>query len=214
MRFQTVRYNDAAMNRFARPFPLTPLLVFSIAFGVEEAIIVVYLRHLPDSYTTQAYALEMFREISTLFVIGGVAALVARSWALRARAFCFAFGGWDIVYYIALWKLSGFPALTDTDILFLMPVPWTAPVWAPVSFALLLILVGLFGIVGRAALCSRQLSSWRCARSSTAPRYTRTRTRCGSSLSRSSWGSRRYRSIAPTTRCAGAHSCRFGVASR
>jgi hypothetical protein len=138
------------MNR-AVPFALIPLLVFAVAFGIEEAIIVVYLRHLPDAYSAQAFTLEKLRELSTLFIIGAVAALVATSWTFRARAFCFAFGAWDIVYYIALWKLSGFPTLMDDDVLFLIPLPWVAPVWAPVAFALVLMLIGMFGVVRRRA---------------------------------------------------------------
>ena len=130
-------------------FPLVPLTVFAIAFGIEEAIIVVYLRHLPSSYMANAYALEMIRELATLFIIGAFAWLVSSSWGLRARSFCFAFGAWDIVYYIALWKLTGFPALTDDDVLFLIPVPWIAPVWAPAAFAVLLMLIGLFGIASQ-----------------------------------------------------------------
>lgn len=120
--------------------------LFAIAFGVEEAIIVVYLRHLPASAGAQAYALEMWREFCTLLVIGAVAWLAGTSAAYRARAFCFAFGVWDIVYYLGLWGLSGYPRLTQTDVLFLIPVPWLAPVWAPMAFAFVLVLIGLLGI--------------------------------------------------------------------
>lgn len=120
------------------------LTVFALAFGVEEAIVVVYLRHLP-SFATLAYRLEIVREFCTLLVIGGVAYLAAPSAALRARAFAFAFGVWDIVYYLGLWQFSGFPRLTDYDVLFLIPVPWIAPVWAPVCFALSLVLIGCIG---------------------------------------------------------------------
>lgn len=120
--------------------------LFSIAFGVEEAIIVVYLRHLPLSAGAQAYNLEMWRELCTLLVIGALAYLTGSSGPYRARAFCFAFGVWDIVYYLALWSLSGYPRLTQTDVLFLIPVPWIAPVWAPMAFACVLVLIGLLGV--------------------------------------------------------------------
>lgn len=137
------------MNRAVTPLPLVPLTIFAIAFGIEEAIIVVYLRHLPSSYMGNVYALEMARELATLFIIGAFASLVASSSSLRARAFCFAFGAWDIVYYIALWKITGFPSLMDDDVLFLIPVPWIAPVWAPVAFACVLMLIGLFGVASQ-----------------------------------------------------------------
>ncbi len=128
------------------------LTAFSIAFGIEEAIIVVYLRHLPGAYMSHAFVLEGFRELATLFVIGSIAWVAAETVALRARAFCFAFGAWDIVYYIALWRLTGFPRITDDDVLFLIPRPWIAPVWAPVSFAAVLVLVGVFGVSQRRGL--------------------------------------------------------------
>jgi hypothetical protein len=121
------------------------LFVFAVAFGIEEAIIVVYLRHLPST-ASNVYALEMLREACTLVVIAAIAYVTAVSADVRARAFCFAFGAWDIVYYVALARLSGFPTITDDDILFLIPVPWVAPVWAAVSFALALVFIGLFGI--------------------------------------------------------------------
>ena len=120
--------------------------LFALAFGLEEAIIVVYLRHLPASAGAQAYVLEMWREFCTLLVIAAVSWLAASTAAHRARAFCFAFGIWDIVYYLALWLLSGYPRLTDPDVLFLIPVPWIAPVWAPMAFAFILVLIGIVGV--------------------------------------------------------------------
>lgn len=120
--------------------------LFSIAFGLEEAIIVVYLRALPASAGHVAYALEMWREFCTLLVIGALAWLAGATAAYRARAFCFAFGVWDIVYYISLWGLSGYPRINESDVLFLIPVPWIAPVWAPMAFACIMVLIGLLGV--------------------------------------------------------------------
>src|SRR5207249_9991105 len=54
-------------------------------------------------------------------------------------------GVWDIFYYVFLRVLTGWPkSLLDWDILFLIPLPWWGPVWAPVSIALLMILWGTF----------------------------------------------------------------------
>jgi hypothetical protein len=128
------------------------LMLFSIAFGVEEAIIVVYLRQLPVLGGASTYALESWREFCTLLVIAGIAWLAGSSAAYRARSFCFAFGVWDVVYYIALWGLSGYPTLTQSDVLFLIPVPWIAPVWAPMAFAAILILIGVFGVARQRAM--------------------------------------------------------------
>jgi hypothetical protein len=121
------------------------LTLFSVAFGIEEAIIVLYLRQLPAG--NHLYALETWREFCTLVVIAAIAWVAGNAAVSRARAFCFAFGIWDVVYYLALWLLSGYPRLTEPDVLFLIPVPWVAPVWAPMAFAFVLVLIGLFGVV-------------------------------------------------------------------
>lgn len=55
---------------------------------------------------------------------------------------CFAilFGLWDIFYYVFLKLLIDWPAsLLTWDLLFLIPVPWVAPVIAPVLVSLALI---------------------------------------------------------------------------
>src|SRR6185503_3994362 len=59
-----------------------------------------------------------------------------------------AFGIWDIAYYIFLNPLTGWPkSLVSWDILFLIPLPWWGPVWAPVSIATLMIVFGLLATV-------------------------------------------------------------------
>jgi hypothetical protein len=139
--------------------PLLALTLFSIAFGVEEAIIVIYLRSLAAHggeivklavvspvIPANAYALEIGREACTIVVLGAIAWIAASTLDRRVRAFLFAFGVWDIVYYLGLWVMSGSPALTGYDVLFLIPFPWVAPVWAVMSFAAALVLFGIFGI--------------------------------------------------------------------
>jgi hypothetical protein len=55
-----------------------------------------------------------------------------------------AFGIWDIFYYVFLKLMCDWPkSLADWDILFLIPLPWWGPVWAPVSIAALMILWGI-----------------------------------------------------------------------
>jgi hypothetical protein len=150
------------------------LTVFAIAFGIEEAIVVLYLRLLTahgfaaaEATVTQllpghAYALELEREFCTLVVLGALAWLAAGSLEARVRAFCFTFGVWDIVYYIALWVLSGTPSFTSYDVLFLIPVPWIAPVWAAMAFAVVLVLLGMYGVAPkrRAALFAGFTLAW------------------------------------------------------
>jgi hypothetical protein len=138
--------------------------LFAIAFGVEEAIIVLYLRQLPPYGHAIAAGttgvdlihyvnhLEVARELCTLVVLCAVAWLASGLAEQRVRFFLVAFGVWDIVYYIALLSLSGYPGLTSDDVLFLIPIPWIGPVWAAISFAVALTLVGLFGTAPRRGL--------------------------------------------------------------
>ena len=59
----------------------------------------------------------------------------------------FAFGLWDIFYYLFLIPLTGWPrSLLDWDILFLLPVPWWGPVIAPIAISILMIAGGLLVI--------------------------------------------------------------------
>ena len=51
-----------------------------------------------------------------------------------------AFGVWDICYYAWLWIFIDWPpSLLTWDILFLIPVPWIAPVLAPVLVSVALV---------------------------------------------------------------------------
>jgi hypothetical protein len=50
---------------------------------------------------------------------------------------------WDVFYYVVLKVLLGWPeSLATWDVLFLIPVPWIGPVWAPVVVSVALIAVG------------------------------------------------------------------------
>jgi hypothetical protein len=50
---------------------------------------------------------------------------------------------WDIFYYVGLKTLLGWPpSLFTWDVLFLIPVPWSAPVLAPVAAAAYFVAVG------------------------------------------------------------------------
>jgi len=130
------------------------LTLLGVAFGVEEAIIVVYLRMLPahnGQIAPDTYHLEIGREICTIVILAAAAAIAGARWEQRLRYFFFTFGVWDIVYYIGLWSFSGYPGFTSDDVLFLIPIPWVGPVWAVMSFAAALVLLGLFGIERRRA---------------------------------------------------------------
>jgi hypothetical protein len=78
---------------------------------------------LPPSLVT----LEAFREAATLLMLGCAALLPSVKGKARVAAFL-----WDMVYYAALWATIRWPhSIGDTDVLFLIPEPWFAPVWFP-----------------------------------------------------------------------------------
>jgi hypothetical protein len=61
-----------------------------------------------------------------------------------AAFFLYAFGVWDIGYYVFLNVLIGWPSsLRSLDVLFLIPGPWVAPVFVPTFIALCMILLAV-----------------------------------------------------------------------
>jgi hypothetical protein len=131
------------------------LILFGIAFGYVEAAIVVYLRVIGEPLRTAVglpvqelfpllrlnqltpammslVRIELAREAFTLIMISAV----SRTARNRLGAFVLAFGVWDLTFYLWLRVLIGWPpSLLTWDVLFLLPVPWAAPVLAPVLVA-------------------------------------------------------------------------------
>jgi hypothetical protein len=135
------------------------LWIFALAFGWIEGCVVVHLRdlYLPDAAANpgigvqitavalplRVVRLEVIREACTMLVLGAVGWMASRRMAGRWGAFLVAFGLWDVMYYVTLWLVIGWPdSLNTWDILFLIPVPWVAPVWAPSIVAVLFVAVG------------------------------------------------------------------------
>jgi hypothetical protein len=59
--------------------------------------------------------------------------------------FLLAFGVWDLAYYGVLRLVLGWPhSLTNWDVLFLIPMPWVAPVWAPMTVAAVFVIAGTY----------------------------------------------------------------------
>lgn len=133
--------------------------IFGVAFGFVEAAVVIYLRaalgllpgylgsladvarqslgmyeqseilsKLPSSLST----VELFREAATMVMLAVVAFLLGKKAKDRAAVFLWTFAFWDIFYYFWLRLTVGWPsALTTSDVLFLIPVPWFSQVWFP-----------------------------------------------------------------------------------
>jgi hypothetical protein len=140
------------------------LWAFALAFGYIEAMVVVYLHEivneqlivqgldtfrglrvtevvLPDRYVR----LEIAREACTMVLLAAGGWLAGRRTRDRQGAFLLSFGVWDLMYYAILSIVEGWPrSLRDWDILFLIPVPWVAPVWTPVLIATLFIVFGSY----------------------------------------------------------------------
>jgi hypothetical protein len=131
----------------------TIVAAFAAAMAWVEAASVFYIRALVDRiepYQTNPLPIggalgevELWREAATLVMIATLGLLAGRTWRRRIGYAALAFGTWDILYYVFLRLISGWPrTLFDWDILFLLPLPWWGPVLAPVCIALLMILWG------------------------------------------------------------------------
>jgi hypothetical protein len=152
---------------------IAALWLFGVAFGFVEAAVVVYLRALyepihqklhPDRApgdlfplirldqieaegpeTRRRVEIELVREAATLVMLAAVGLAAARNPREGFAAFLVAFGVWDIFFYLFLKMLIDWPAsLWTWDVLFLLPVPWSAPVIAPVLVAASMIGAGTF----------------------------------------------------------------------
>jgi hypothetical protein len=125
------------------------LVIFSVAMGFLEAIVVVYLRHqfYPEGFNfpfkmlpTNLILIEWIREIATIVMLVSVGILAGKDRMQKFFYFLFAFAVWDIVYYLALKLFLDWPeSLLTWDILFLIPIPWIGPVLAPVICSLTMI---------------------------------------------------------------------------
>ena len=130
------------------------LALFAAAFGYLEAAVVVYLRELfyPEGFAfplrlmpARLGLIEVGRELSTILMLAGAAALAARGFWGRFGAFAVAFGIWDLVYYAGLRALLAWPPSLGTwDVLFLIPGIWAGPVASASAVAMLLVVCGAF----------------------------------------------------------------------
>jgi hypothetical protein len=137
-----------------RAWRLLPWLIsYAVAMAYVESAVVVYLRaiYYPQGLAfplapmpPDMVAIEMGREVATLVMLLGVAMLAGTDRWNRFLAFCVSFGVWDLLYYVWLWLLLGWPpSLFTWDVLFLIPVPWIGPVLAPVIVSIALVVGGV-----------------------------------------------------------------------
>jgi hypothetical protein len=151
------------------------VIVFGVAFGFVEAAVVIDIRAIYEPIhrslhpsvppgelfplltvddlrrgpegSTQLLAIEVAREAATMALLAGFALGVGGGPLRIFAAFVAAFGVWDLVFYAVLKLLIGWPASFWTwDVLFLIPVPWTGPVIAPVVVAVTMAACGVHTI--------------------------------------------------------------------
>jgi len=144
----------AVPENYASPLISNKLLwvtLFAVAMGMLESSVVIYLRELyypggfqfPLKATSYTIAVtELFRELATLIMLLGIGVLSGKNKQERFAWFIYSFAIWDIFYYVFLYLIINWPvSLLDWDILFLLPIMWVGPVWAPVFLSLLMILL-------------------------------------------------------------------------
>jgi hypothetical protein len=130
--------------------------VYAIAMAYLEAAVVVYLRALlgltditaVDTSLGPYGLVEIGREAATVVMLAAVGWMAGRHGRERWAYGLFAFGLWDIAYYVWLKALIGWPAsLLGWDLLFLIPLPWWGPVLAPALIAALICVAAVLAVV-------------------------------------------------------------------
>jgi hypothetical protein len=141
---------------------LSLLAVFGIAMAHLEGVVVVYLRKslgMLDSESNKESVgkipdrllmIEKSREATTIIMLAVVVYIAGSSWIERGILFLWTFAFWDLFYYLSLYILIKWPPkLTTIDVLFLIPKPWIAPVWFPISVSLFtLLVIAVFYLTG------------------------------------------------------------------
>jgi hypothetical protein len=126
---------------------------YAIAMAFLEAVVVVYIRGLlqitNDHVTLGPYVtMETWREAATLVMLAAVGWLAGHKRLDRWAYGWFAFGMWDIGYYVWLKVLLDWPAsLLSLDTLFLIPLTWWGPVLAPMLIAALMCVVAVLAVM-------------------------------------------------------------------
>lgn len=133
---------------------LITITLFSIAMGFMETAVVVYLRKLyyPGGFKFPLVAIdrhialtEILREAATLVMLLCIGIIAGKNKLQRFAWFIFSFAVWDIFYYVFLKILLNWPSSWfEWDALFLIPVPWTGPVLAPVLISATMIILALY----------------------------------------------------------------------
>jgi len=137
--------------------------LIGIALGWWEGVVVVYIREIlmnisPDITKitisqlskplivtgTRNFSLifvERTREVTPIITIFSFSLLLEKKLLRKLATFLWIFAIWDLFYYLTLKILINWPSSLKTiDCLFLIPKPWIAPVYVPISIMLLFLI--------------------------------------------------------------------------
>ena len=145
------------MNSKSLKFYLLVVFIFSIAMGLLESAVVIYMREIlyPEGFgfplnpvQPDLMLTELLREGATIIMLLGIGFLAGRNTSERLAWFLYSFAIWDIFYYVFLWLLIGWPpSLMTYDVLFFLPSTWIAPVITPLIVSLTMIAFALLILV-------------------------------------------------------------------
>ena len=141
------------------------VMLWAVAFAFVESAVVEYLRtiyypldeggfffpiktveqlQLMGEEHIRRLVIELGREAATMGMLATVGIIASNNRREAWAHFMIAFGVWDIFYYVWLKLFLNWPPdIMTWDLLFLLPVPWVAPVLAPVLIATTLVVSGL-----------------------------------------------------------------------
>jgi hypothetical protein len=140
-------------------FQFILFIVFAISMGYFETSAAYYQRiilGISPSYnlsvlpklSSEHLLIEQVREISTILMLFAVSMLVGKSKIEKVAIFLFCFGVWDISYYIFYYVLIQWPtSLFTIDLLFLVPMPWIAPIILPIAASIIMIAWSTYVII-------------------------------------------------------------------
>lgn len=136
---------------------LSLLTLFGIAFGHLEAVVVAYIRNILKNIPIEKWGeativgamqkhqllfIEQTRESATIIILFSLSLLLGKRKLEKFCIFLWVFAIWDIVYYLSLYILLGWPpSLLTQDCYFLIPAPWVGPVILPVAVSVLILII-------------------------------------------------------------------------
>lgn len=149
---------------------LAVLFAYAAAFAFVESSVVVYLRALyyPEGFyfpltliRPEHLVVELAREAATIIMLAAAGMIAGEHRWEKFSYFIFAFGVWDIFYYVWLKVILDWPqSIFDWDILFLIPMPWISPVIAPVVISLFFVTASILIVIKEKGSFHPSMTAW------------------------------------------------------